>query len=118
MCRLYRHKSMGGFLRLSIKLRRLWALAGTVVLCGTPLRAQDQEKFVPIPPALVQKYHFNFPRNFFPSPAAEKADRKKVDAVLSAVEKYKGKVTASAENLYKSLELSDEAQAQSARHAI
>src|SRR5258708_6414464 len=77
-----------------------------------------QEKFVPIPPGLAKKYRFDYPRNFFPSPAAEKADRKKANALLASLEKYKGKVTASASNLYNALELSDRAQSEVARHAI
>src|SRR5439155_24009077 len=63
-------------------------------------------------------YRFNFPKNFFASAAAEKASRPQVSAALTDLEKYKGKVADSAQNLLKTLQLNDEAVRRVMRHAV
>lgn len=58
-----------------------------------------QDPFVAIPPAKALQYHFDFARNFFATPEAEKADRVSLYASLKELESFKGKVSASPENL-------------------
>ena len=58
-------------------MTRILALLTLITLALTAARpAAAQESFQPIPPAEAPRYHFNFPRNFFPSPETEKGDRK------------------------------------------
>ena len=76
-----------------------------------------QEDFQAIPKQLSGKYRFDFARNFFPSPEAETAERKKALAYIDELEKLKGRSTASADNLYRALELFDKVQAGIYRHA-
>ena len=52
-------------------------------------------------------YRFNLERHFFASPDAERAARQKAYAALAELETLKGRVTASADNLYRALVLSD-----------
>jgi oligoendopeptidase F len=97
--------------------RRLSLLTiAAVLLAAAPVRAQ--ERFEPIPPAAAARYHFNFPRNFFPSPEAEKIDRTAFLGTLAELEKLKGKVAASADNLLRALQLQDRVQSQFMRHYI
>jgi oligoendopeptidase F len=96
-------------LRGSSALLMLLALAGTG-LC--------QERFASIPPAAAPLYHFNFARNFFASPDAEKAERQKFYATLVELEKLKGKVAATPDNLLRALTLSGRVQSQFMPHYI
>ena len=57
-----------------------------------------QDSFVAIPPAQASSYHFDFARNFFISPDAEKADRNNLYATLKDLESLKGRLADSADN--------------------
>ena len=78
--------------------------------------AIGQENFVAIPPEQAAHYHIDFARNFFASPEAEKTDRNTLFTTLKTLEGLKGKVTSSAENLQRALELSDQVDIQFQRH--
>lgn len=75
-----------------------------------------QDSFVAIPPAQSSSYRFDFARNFFISPQAEKADRDRLYATLKDLESLKGRVAKSADNLYRGLKLNDAVQVQLNRH--
>ena len=77
-------------------------------LCVSQLMAQSN--FVAIPADLSPKYRFDFQRNYFSSPDAEVSSRKDAFAKLEELEKLKGRVAENADNLFRSLELSDEVQ--------
>ncbi len=77
-----------------------------------------QVKFEAIPKNLEPKYKFDFTRNFFSSTEAQKADLKKAVALLGEMEKRKGRVAASADNLLQALELSDRVSIGFYRHII
>lgn len=79
-------------------------------------RAPDT--FVAIPPQEVSRYHFDFARNFFATPEAEKADRASLYATLKNLESLKGKVAKSADSLERALQLSDSVQVLSNKHSI
>src|SRR5437764_237369 len=87
-------------------------------ICLLPASLYAQDTFAPIPPQSARLYHLNFARNFFPSPEVEKIERKKVYAMFAEVEKLKGKLTKSPDNLLRGLELSDHAVAEMMRHAV
>ncbi len=78
--------------------------------------ALGQDSFVAIPPAQASSYHFDFARNFFATPEAEKADRDHLYATLKDLESLKGKLTNSADNLNRGLNLNDALQVQFNRH--
>lgn len=80
--------------------------------------AKAQEEFVPIPRDRQALYHFNFPRNFYATPDAEKRDRKTVYDALKKLESLKGKVTANADNLYAALMLNDKLTDEIMRHVV
>lgn len=80
--------------------------------------ATAQETFTPIPPEQAAKYKFDFPRNFFTSPEAEKAARAKLETLFKELESLKGKVAASPDNLLRALKLSDQLQSEFMRHYI
>ncbi|HEX8650390.1 MAG TPA: M3 family metallopeptidase [Pyrinomonadaceae bacterium] len=75
-----------------------------------------QEKFEPIPKEIASQYKVDFARNFFPSPEAEKEDRLRLSRELKDLESLKGRVTDSADNLLRALELYDAAQVRFQRH--
>jgi oligoendopeptidase F len=75
-----------------------------------------QDSFVAIPPAQASSYRFDFARNFFISPEAEKADRNHLYATLKDLESLKGRLAKSADNLYRGLKLNDALQVQLNRH--
>lgn len=79
---------------------------------------ESPEKFVAIPADVAPRYHFDFARNFYASPAAEKADRAGYYGTLKSLEQLKGKVAASSSNLLRALQLSDKLQGQFMRHYI
>src|SRR6185295_16496168 len=58
----------------------------------------------------------DFARNFFASPEAEKAERANLYATLKELESLKGKVSKSAENLQRALQLNDKLLVQFNRH--
>ena len=92
------------------------ALALPLLFCLSPSAAQ--EEFTAVPKELVPKYHFDFARNFYATPEAEKKARQTYYATLKQLESYKGKVTASAENLYNTLSLYDKTVSQFMRHYV
>ena len=75
-----------------------------------------QDSFVAIPPAQASSYRFDFAKNFFISPEAEKAERNHLYATLKDLESLKGKLAKSADNLYHGLTLNDALQVQFNRH--
>ena len=75
-----------------------------------------QDSFVAIPPAQASAYHFDFARNFFSSPGAEKGDREHLYATLKDLENLKGKLAKSADNLYRGLKLNDDLLVQFHKH--
>jgi hypothetical protein len=77
-----------------------------------------QETFEPIPQASTPLYHFNFEHHFFANPDAEWADRQKAHATLAALETLKGRVTASADHLYRALALADRVRVAFYRHTL
>jgi oligoendopeptidase F len=81
-------------------------------------RAFAQETFTAIPKDIATQYHFNFPRNFFASPQSEKTSRFKFYNTLKALQAMKGKVASSADSLYKTLVLNDQANAEFMPHYI
>ena len=75
-----------------------------------------QDRFVAIPPAQASSYRFDFAKNFFITPEAEKADRDYLYATLKDLESLKGRLAKSADNLYRGLKLNDALQMQFNRH--
>ncbi|MDQ3820702.1 MAG: hypothetical protein M3362_23875, partial [Acidobacteriota bacterium] len=95
------------------------AMARVAILLLLSIAARPavcQERFEAIPPQVAQQYHLDFNRNFFASPEAEGADRANLYATLKSLESLKGKVSASAKNLERALQLYDMAQVQFHRH--
>jgi oligoendopeptidase F len=92
--------------------------SGAVLLLFGMLQtfALGQDSFVAIPPAQASAYHFNFARNFFTTPEAEKADRENLYATLKDLESLKGRLAKSATNLYRGLKLNDTLQVQFNKH--
>jgi oligoendopeptidase F len=87
-----------------------------LLLSMLPRPVLCQETFEPIPRQTAPQYHVDFARHFFASPEAEKADRAKLYATLKELEKLKGRVAGSADNLLRALQLNDGAQVQLNRH--
>jgi oligoendopeptidase F len=89
----------------------------SLVLNGTlNPRVSGQSEFVAIPPQRVGAYRFDFARNFFTSPAAEKAERANWYLVLNELEGLRGRVAANANNLQHALDLNDRVQMLFYRH--
>lgn len=99
--------------RLLSSQRKVAVLLLSVMLSGL---AFAQDTFVAIPPTEARHYHFDFARNFFSTPEAEKAERARLDETLKELEALKGKVSASPENLQRALELNDRARVVFSRH--
>jgi oligoendopeptidase F len=78
--------------------------------------AVGQAPIVPIRTEDADKYRLNFARNFFASPAAEKADRNKLYDTLSQLEAFKNQVGTSPDRLLRALELNDSLLIQFHRH--
>lgn len=101
--------------RLSFSCAR--QVVAILLLAGMlPGLALGQDGFVAIPPAQASTYRFDFARNFFMTPQAEKADRDHLYATLKDLERLKGRLTKSADNLYRGLKLNDALQVQFNRH--
>ena len=77
-----------------------------------------QEEFVSIPRDRQALYRFNFARNFYASPQAELAARKRLDKLMTELESMKGKVSASSDNLYRALTLNDALTLEAMRHIV
>ncbi len=83
-------------------------------LLSCPVLAQDN--FAAIPNETARLYHFNFARNFFASPEAEKAERANYYAALKELEVLKGKVADSSGNLLRAFSLYDKVLVEFIRH--
>ncbi len=90
--------------------------AALLILCLLSGYALCQDDFEPIPKDSAAKYHFDFARNFFTSPEAEKAARADYYAGLKELESVKGKVAASSENLLVALRLYEKVLVEFIRH--
>ena len=75
-----------------------------------------QDNFTAIPKENVSQYHFDFPKNFYPSPQAEKAERASYYSMLRELESLKGKVAASPDNLLRAESLNDKVLIEFLRH--
>jgi oligoendopeptidase F len=75
--------------------------------CATS--AFTASEFQAIPPAEQAKYHIDFARHFFATPAALTDARKQLDQTLNELETLKGKVGSSAATLRRALQLQDRA---------
>ena len=95
-------------------VRRAAALLASASLILIPAAAQDD--FVAIPKADEARYRFDLARNFFASPAAEKAERARYRAALERLEGLKGRAAASPSNLLSAFRLYDEALVEFIRH--
>ncbi len=83
-------------------------------LLSSPVLCQDN--FVAIPRDVAAQYHFDFQKNFYSSPQAEKAQRAGYYAVLKNLESLKGKVAASPDNLLRALSIYDKSLIEFIRH--
>jgi len=77
----------------------------------------SQSKFEPFPPELASKYHFDLSRNFFATPEVAEADRKILYQALADFSHWRGKLSASAENLYRAFQAFELLQARINLHA-
>ncbi len=93
------------------------ALVALFLCLLLPASTFSQDPFVAIPANESSRYHIDFARKFFASPEAEKADRAQLYGTLNELETLKGKVTASAGNLERALQLNDRAQVELRRHS-
>ncbi len=96
-------------------LRVLGLLALTGGAFGTGA-APAAEPFVAIPPEQAARYHLDFARHYFATPAAEVAARQALDARLKTLEALRGKVTGSPESLLQALRLDEQARVDFSRH--
>ncbi len=101
---------------MATSLARHVAILLMLLLNGSVTLAQ--QTFEPIPKESAPQYRFNLERHFFLSLEAERADRKRAYAMLTALEQLNGKVTASADNLYRALELADQVRTAFYRHTM
>jgi len=90
--------------------------ASLLLLAVLSISTFGQDSFIAIPPDQAANYHLNFAKTFFASAALEKLDRKNLYHTLESLEQLKGKVTASALNLKRALELNDLLLVQFNRH--
>lgn len=101
-----------------MKLFRAKTLLTLLALILSANFVYSQEKFKPISADDFTQYRFDFVRNFFASPEAEKVERRKFYAPLEELEKFKGKATSSAANLYQALRLYDRVEAEFRIHSL
>lgn len=87
----------------------------TLASIAVPVRSQNQ--FEPFPRDLASKYHFDLARNFFLTPEAAEADRKALYQALADFGQWRGKLSASAENLYRAFQAFELLQAKINLHA-
>jgi hypothetical protein len=90
-------EAMTSYIRKSLTLAIL-----TLALTAVPVRSQNT--FEPFPRDLASKYHFDLARNFFATPEAAEADRKTLYKALEDFGQWRGKLSASAENLYRAFQ--------------
>src|SRR5215813_6659336 len=101
-------------LRTSSIIQRATTALLMLVLLSCPVLCQDN--FVAIPTETAEQYHFDFARNFFASPEAEKAERTNYYAALKELESLKGKVADSSDNLLNAFRLYDKVLVEFIRH--
>jgi oligoendopeptidase F len=101
-------------LRASSIIKRATATLLVLSLLSYPVLCQDN--FAAIPNETARRYHFDFARNFFASPEAEKAERSNYYTALKELEGLKGKVAASPDNLLRTFRLYDNVLAEFIRH--
>ena len=97
-------------------VRRAAAVLLTASLLACPALCQGD--FVAIPNETARQYHFDFARNFFAGPEAEKAKRADYFAALRELESLKGRVAASSGNLLLACRLYDKALTEFFRHLL
>lgn len=90
---------------LSLTFRITFVLFVVIIASTDALLA---EKFEPIPEAEKHLYTFDLQKNFYADEKAFEADFQRLLAGISELESLKGKVGASAENLYKAHKLDEE----------
>lgn len=95
-------------------MRQVAATLLMLFLLSSPALCQDN--FVAIPKETASQYHFDFQKNFYSSPQAEKAERTSYYAVLKDLESLKGKVAASPDSLLSALSLYDKVYIEFIRH--
>ena len=78
--------------------------------------ASAAEPFVAIPPEQAARYHLDFARHYFATPAAEVAARQALDARLKELEALRGKVASSPATLLQALRLEAQAKVDFSRH--
>lgn len=93
------------------------AAAALLLLLSVPARpVLCQDDFVAVPRETAARYRFDFARNFYASPEAERSARVAYYAGLKGLESLKGGVAASPENLLRALRLYDASLAEFVRH--
>ncbi len=75
-----------------------------------------QDNFAAIPEEAAAQYRFDFKRNFFASPEAERAERASYYAALRELESLKGNVASSPTNLLRAFRLYDKTLVELIRH--
>ena len=78
--------------------------------------AEADSSFVAIPAEKQPQYHIDFARHFFAGAEVEKTDRANLDSAIKELENLKGKLSASAGQLLRALQLYDKIQMQYMRH--
>lgn len=96
------------FTNRSITWRSIAAIFLFFLLFCSIVSAQDN--FIAIPDNMTDRYRIDFARHFFATPEAEKTARAELDGALKDLESLKGKITSSAGNLLRALQLNDKIQ--------
>src|ERR1044072_9320399 len=95
----------------------LTALLVAGASCRSTLsQTRSEDTFSGIPSSDATSYHIDFARHFFASPEAEQTDRAKLYQTIKQLETFKGRVTTTAENLERALELNDRVQISLHKH--
>ena len=89
---------------MELQIRIFLALATALAVSLTAIPVRSQNKFEPFPRDIAAKYHFDLSRNFFATPEAAEADRKILYQALADFGQWRGKLSSSAENLYRAFQ--------------
>jgi len=89
-----------------VKLRWVTVWASLTLVCFPSSRATAD--FEPVPKEMEQLYHFRLKENFYQDEAAFEADLQMLISKIDELEDLKGRVTESADNLFRAYELSNE----------
>jgi len=84
--------------------------------CALAGLAQAQQPFEVFPPEAKAKYHIDFPRLFFATREEERADYKRLEAMLDQLDAFRGEVSKSPEDLLRALELNGQILTKQALH--